>query len=131
MNWRRAAMTVESLAGSWRSRAGKLRDWAAAEEVAHAWEEAARELEAVLASVEQELLNLQQASDRSGYSPDHLGRLIRDGKLPNSGRVNAPKIRVGDLPRKPGQIPARTAAQQTRQAKKAIARALLKAVSAV
>jgi len=118
-------MTIEALAKDWRSRAGKLRDWAAAEEVAHAWEEAARELESVLAAEEQELLNLQQASHRSGYSPDHLGRLIREGKLPNSGRVNAPKIRIGDLPRKPGGILAVAAGEQTNQAKEFIARALL------
>lgn len=120
-------MTIETLAKDWRSRAGKLRDWAAAEEVAHAWEEAARELEAVLATAEQELLNLQQASKHSGYSPDHLGRLVREGKLPNSGRVNAPRIRVGDLPRKPGEGPSDAVAQHTRQAKEFIARALLNA----
>mgnify|MGYP006282155039 CR=1 FL=1 len=120
-------MTIETLAKDWRSRAGKLRDWAAAEEVAHAWEEAARELEAVLATTEQELLNLQQASERSGYTPDHLGRLVREGRLPNAGRANAPKIRVGDLPRKPGETPCDAAAQHTRQAKEFIARALLNA----
>lgn len=124
-------MTIEALAKDWRSRAGKLRDWAAAEEVAHAWEEAARELESVLAAEEQELLNLQQASHRSGYSPDHLGRLIREGKLPNSGRVNAPKIRIGDLPRKPGGIPAIAAGEHTNQAKEFIARALLDVARAV
>jgi hypothetical protein len=118
-------MTIETLAKDWRSRAGKLRDWAAAEEVAHAWEAAARELEAVLAAEEQELLNLQQASQHSGYSPDHLGRLIREGKILNSGRVNAPRIRVGDLPRKPGETPSGAAAQHTKQAKEFIARALL------
>jgi hypothetical protein len=115
----------------WRSRAGKLRDWAAAEEVAHAWEEAARELESVLAAEEQELLNLQQASHRSGYCPDHLGRLIREGKLPNSGRVNAPKIRIGDLPRKPGGILPVAAGEHTNQAKAFIARALLDVARAV
>jgi len=120
-------MTIETLTKDWRSRAGKLRDWAAAEEVAHAWEEAARELEAVLAEREQELLNLQQASELSGYSPDHLGRLIREGKVPNAGRVNAPRIRSADLPRKPGGILAVAATQHTRKGKQSIARAVLNA----
>jgi hypothetical protein len=120
-------MTIETLATDWRSRAGKLREWAAAEEAAKAWEEAARELEAVLAAEEQELLNLQQASELSGYTPDHLGRLVREGKLPNSGRINAPRIRVGDLPRKSRQTSAEAVARHTSQAKEFIARALLNA----
>ena len=120
-------MTIETLAKSWRSRAGKLRDWAAAEEAARAWEEAARELEAVLVAEEHELLNLQQATERSGYSPDHLGRLLREGRVPNSGRENAPKIRAGDLPRKPGQIPPQPVALHTADAKEFIARSLLNA----
>ncbi len=34
------------------------------------------------------------------YSADHLGRLVREGKLPNAGREGAPRIRLQDLPRK-------------------------------
>jgi hypothetical protein len=37
----------------------------------------------------------------SGYSTDHLTALIRKGTLPNAGRKHAPRIRRGDLPRKP------------------------------
>jgi hypothetical protein len=48
------------------------------------------------------LLTLTEAADRSGYSIDHLGRLIRDGTIPNAGRPGAPRIRRGDLPQKPG-----------------------------
>jgi hypothetical protein len=53
-----------------------------------------------------ELLNLRQASAESGYSPDHLGRLVRDGKIPNAGRPNAPRIRRTDLPRKASALRA-------------------------
>jgi hypothetical protein len=52
-----------------------------------------QELEAALHDSEEELLDLQEAAPESGYSPDHLGRLVRDGKIPNAGRRNAPKIR--------------------------------------
>ena len=31
----------------------------------------------------------------------HLGRLVREGKIPNAGRLGAPRIACGDLPRKP------------------------------
>ncbi len=33
---------------------------------------------------------------------DHLGRLVRDGTIPNAGEPYAPRIRRCDLPRKPG-----------------------------
>jgi hypothetical protein len=61
------------------------------------------EVLADFASITQEeadaLLNLQHASQESGYSADHLGRLVRDGTIPNAGRPYAPKIRRKDLPR--------------------------------
>ncbi len=118
-------MAIDALVQDWRARASKLRDWASANEAARAWEAAAAELEAAIRAEEHELLNLQQAADRSGYSPDHLGRLVREGRLPNSGRANAPRIRAGDLPRKPGQIRPEAVVRHTAQAKEFLARALL------
>jgi len=47
-------------------------------------------------------LNLQQGAVESGYSADHLGRLVKDGAIPNAGRQKAPKVLRKDLPRKPG-----------------------------
>jgi hypothetical protein len=35
---------------------------------------------------------LAEASAQSGYSQDHLARLIREGRLPNAGRPHAPRI---------------------------------------
>jgi hypothetical protein len=58
------------------------------------------ELDTLLAASAGELLSLRQAAAESGYSPDHLGRLIREGKLPNAGRLHAPRIRRGHLPMK-------------------------------
>lgn len=48
-----------------------------------------------------QLLSLNRASELSGYSAEHLARLIRAGTLPNAGRRNKPLIRLRDLPRKP------------------------------
>jgi hypothetical protein len=50
-------------------------------------------------------LTLSEASAISGYSAEHLGRLIRKGSIPNAGRENAPRIRLRDLPVKAGHLP--------------------------
>ena len=42
-------------------------------------------------------LSLTQAAERTGYSAEHIGRLVRQGKLPNVGRKNAPRVRLLDL----------------------------------
>lgn len=55
----------------------------------------------VMASEREAVLSLPDAASRSGYSVEHLGRLIRDGRLPNAGRKGSPRIRAADLPRKP------------------------------
>ncbi|HSW31793.1 MAG TPA: hypothetical protein VLH75_20085 [Longimicrobiales bacterium] len=96
-------MLAAELVEHWKTRARKLREWAAAEEAAKAWEAAAAELEAALVSQAERRLNLQEAAAASGYSPDHLGRLLREGRVPNAGRTHAPRVRVGDLPLKPGR----------------------------
>jgi hypothetical protein len=46
-------------------------------------------------------LTLAAAAALSGYSTDHLARLVRQGTLPNAGRRGAPRIRRADLPIRP------------------------------
>jgi hypothetical protein len=46
-------------------------------------------------------LTLLEAARMSGYTSDHLARLIRAGKVTNAGRKNAPRILERDLPRRP------------------------------
>ena len=84
----------------WRERAEHLHRFGRAEAAAAIWKLAADELDEALLEQAGELLNLTDAARHSGYSPDHLGRLIRDGKLTNHGARHAPKIRAGDLPRR-------------------------------
>ncbi len=62
----------------------------------------AAEFEAGWAAWQNEALSLQEASRESGYSADHLARLVRDGALPNAGDWRAPRILRRDLLRKPG-----------------------------
>lgn len=60
----------------------------------------ADELTAALKRTDEELLSLSRAAQESGYSVDHLGRMLREGRIPNSGRTSKPLIRRRDLPRK-------------------------------
>ena len=67
-------------------------------------EEVLTDFRAVQLALSDELLNLDQAAEESGYSVDHLSRLVRSGKLPDRrtpgshGRI---VLRRSDLPHKP------------------------------
>lgn len=91
--------TVEHLAQQWRHHAALLRQYKNHHQ-AEWLEDRAAELETALQEQDGELLTLTEAAAISGYTADHLGRLVRDGILQNLGRPNAPKVRRGDLPRK-------------------------------
>jgi hypothetical protein len=88
------------LVAVWRERAAALRRYAPP--VATAYEDAAAELEKALQATGADLLTLQAAARETGYSADHLGRLIRTGRLANHGRERAPKVRRCELPNKTG-----------------------------
>lgn len=60
------------------------------------------ELEAEVRELREGTVNLTEGAKLSGYSADTLGQMVRDGRIPNAGRKNAPRIRLVDLPRKPG-----------------------------
>ncbi len=77
-----------------------------AESVACTLEFCAAQLSAEDAQLGSEQLTLGQAAQISGYSTDHLGRLVRAGLIPNSGRPGAPRIARRELPIKPGQMAA-------------------------
>jgi len=94
-----------ALPSEWRSRAVRLREWGASEQVARAWEKAAAEVEQVLRRWDRATLTLTEAAQESGYSADHLGQLVRDGEIPNAGRPGAPRIRRADLPVKSSPSP--------------------------
>lgn len=92
--------SLERTLANIRSKAVELRDTFGDERQARAIEWAASLVERALQEQADERLTLAEASARSGYSPDHLARLIREGRLPNAGRPHAPRIRAGDLPRR-------------------------------
>jgi hypothetical protein len=50
------------------------------------------------------LLTLADASHVSGYSAEHLARLVRSGAIPNRGRKFSPRVHARDLPRRPRSV---------------------------
>ncbi|WP_420449777.1 hypothetical protein [Candidatus Palauibacter sp.] len=97
--------TVEALPADWRKKAKSLRRYGG-ETPATAIERCADDLEATLVERDETTLSLVEAARESGYSRDHLGRLVRNGKIPNAGRPNAPRIARRHLPRKaPAEAP--------------------------
>jgi hypothetical protein len=70
-----------------------------------AYEKCADALEEALALEEEAALTLQEAAAQSGYTADHLGRMVREGKIPNAGKPGSPLITKRDLPRKPDVAP--------------------------
>ena len=102
--------SVEVLPDIWRTQAKTLREYGG-ETPAVALESCAAQLEAALRQRDETTLNLTEAARESGYSTDHLGRLVRDGKIPNAGRPGAPRIARRHLPRKTGAATLRLAAK--------------------
>lgn len=95
-----SALSPNELVAAWRTRAQQLEKYAPA--AARAFADCADELEAALTTTDgSPLVGLNDASRISGYSADHLGRLVRQKKLANYGTPRRPRVRVADLPRKP------------------------------
>lgn len=96
---------MRHLVDAWRQKAELLRPFAP--EAARAFEDAATQLSSALDSDAEEALEIPAAARESGYHPESLRRLIREGKLPNAGSAHRLRLRRQDLPRKP------VAAQET------------------
>ena len=97
-------MSPQELSVKWRGHVETLRTFGATSQ-AQAVEQCAAELERALALNDDELLTRSQAAAFSGYSADHLGRLMRQGSLRNMGKTRAPLFRRKDLPRKRAGLP--------------------------
>src|SRR3989442_492804 len=90
------------LAARWREEATVLRH-RGAEAQAVALESCAAELEAYERERGLEQLTLEQAAAESGYSYSQLQKLVASGALANVGEPHKPRVRRGELPRKPGR----------------------------
>lgn len=97
------ARDVAGLVKHWRTVGATLRRYGA-EEQASAIEQCADELERSSQKHDDAPLTLQEAAKFGGYSAEHLGRLVREGKVPNAGRKGAPRIARKDVPIKAGKV---------------------------
>jgi hypothetical protein len=88
------------------AKAMELREAFGGEPQARSLEWAAARIEQALRDESDQLLTLPQASELSGYHPDSLARMVRDGQIPDLRPANSKgiiRIRRGDLPIKPGR----------------------------
>ena len=89
-----------------RARAKELRESFRAESLACTLEWAATRVESAILSEADRIVYLPEAARISGYVEGHLARLVRRGQIPDMrppgsrGRI---KVRVADLPTKPGR----------------------------
>ena len=91
---------ILALVSAWLAEAESLRSWGGGG-LAEVLERASSQLEQLIEELGHQQLTLKEASELSGYSTDHLSRLVRDGRIPNAGKHGAPRIKCVDLPRKP------------------------------
>ena len=120
---------LRDLTAQWTEDAERMKRYGA-EQQAQALLRAAGDVLHALSTVEDDTLSLADAAKESGYTADHLGRLVRQGTIENVGRKNAPRIRRRDLPRKPAAsetIPLREQKDTHRMGtpRRRIARAIL------
>ena len=97
---------VAALVDKWRAESTDLRSLYFDERSSRIVARLADELTDAIDKDADELLTLDQASEESGYSAEHLGRLVRDSKIPNAGRPHAPRVRRRDLPLKTSSLRA-------------------------
>jgi hypothetical protein len=98
---------VEALVGRWREQAREMKHWGD-ERGSVLLSHAADELARAAARSGQEVLRLGEAAVICGYSAPSIGRMIREGRIPNAGRAHAPRVRRGDLPPRRGATPETT-----------------------
>jgi len=98
------ADSVRSSLAEIRAKADELRRVFADEPRARTLEWAAERVQAALAGAQAQLLSLTEAASRSGYSEEHLARLVRTGRIPDRrppgsrGRIY---VAASDLPTRP------------------------------
>jgi hypothetical protein len=91
---------AEHLPALWRELASQLSKWPGNDGAVIALLRMADQLELALRRSEGEIISLRVAAQESGYTEDHLGRLVREAKIPNAGCKGSPRVRRADVPKK-------------------------------
>jgi hypothetical protein len=100
-------MTREALKARWTTRRNELRETDAWVNGAMICAQLLADLERLWTEEDSSELTLREAARASGYSSDHLRRLVRLGRLPAQHRGRRLFFLVGDLPRKPAPVDVR------------------------
>lgn len=119
---------LDRLADRWTEDAERLRRYGA-DAQARAVEKCVEELRAARKEEEFEALTLQEAADVSGYSYSRLQEMVGE-RLENVGKEGAPRVRRGDLPRKPGGVSPTPKVDETEDGEPDLAEARLELADA-
>ena len=102
------------MAGDWiQETVADWREWAAVRR-SLGYDDVAMTLRACANRLEKiwdEPLTVREAAEESGYCPETLYGLIRNGTIPNVGESGAPRIRRRDVPIRPGANERRRASR--------------------
>jgi len=115
VNGRSLGTKLESLVKRWYAKAELFAEHKC-QDVAATYRRVGDELERDLREWEDERLTIQEAAAESGYSTEHLRRLVRDGKLDGErapGGKSRMRLRRGGLPTKPSEGHKEVAENQT------------------
>ena len=97
-------MTRTELRGKYRQLAAQYTNYKCLVDGAAFCAEILKDLESLWASEAEEELGLAEAATYSGYSTDHLRRLVREGKLRADRHGRRLTFRAVDLPKKSGAV---------------------------
>jgi hypothetical protein len=90
-------MTFDELRSTWTHRRDEWRKLGVQVDGARLAEEVLAGLDQLAGADADELLSLTDAAREKQLHPDSIGRAIRQGRIRNAGRPNAPRVRRGDL----------------------------------
>jgi hypothetical protein len=97
-NVKAIAAPLDALRLRWRARRDEFARFQATVDGAKLCDELLAELDGALQARADEAITLREAAALSGYTVDHLARMIRQGKVTNAGRKHVPRLRRADLP---------------------------------
>ena len=103
-------MTREEFFARWSGVAAGLKRYSSQVDGAALLAEVLSDVETLFRTEESEELTIGEAAEASGYSRDHISRLVRRGAIRNVAARHRPRIRRGDMPSKPNSLRSESSA---------------------